>query len=162
MGNRDAVEERIARRLPVTIQLGLMSIVIGLVIALPVGIYSAIRQDTAADYAGRSVAIVGLATPNFWLAMMVHALPGDLVGLVATDGNDSVHGGPAGKSGRVHHSQPDSGHRRHRCGSGTNGPAQFVSLLVGVAATWGAALSWPAPSRAAVTACAGLDGNTCS
>ena len=75
VGNRDAVEARIARRLPVTIQLGLMSIVIGLVIALPVGIYSAIRQDTAADYAGRSVAIVGLATPNFWLAMMVMLYP---------------------------------------------------------------------------------------
>ena len=75
VGNRDAVEERIARRLPVTIQLGLMSIVIGLVIALPVGIYSAIRQDTAVDYAGRSVAIVGLATPHFWLAMMVMLYP---------------------------------------------------------------------------------------
>ena len=75
VGNRDAVEQTIAGRLPVTIQLGLMSVVIGLVLALPVGIYSAIRQDTAADYAGRSVAIVGLATPNFWLAMMVMLYP---------------------------------------------------------------------------------------
>ena len=75
VGNRDAVEETIASRLPVTIQLGLMSIVVGLVIALPVGIYSAIRQDTSADYVGRSVAIVGLATPNFWLAMMVMLYP---------------------------------------------------------------------------------------
>ena len=75
VGNRDAVERTIASRLPVTIQLGLMSIVIGLVIALPVGIYSAIRQDTSADYVGRSVAIVGLATPNFWLAMMVMLYP---------------------------------------------------------------------------------------
>ena len=75
VGNRDAVEQTILARLPVTIQLGLMSIVIGLVIALPVGIYSAIRQDTAADYVGRSVAIVGLATPNFWLAMMVMLYP---------------------------------------------------------------------------------------
>ena len=47
-------------RLPATIELGLLSIVIGLVIALPVGIYSAIRQDSAADYAGRTVAIIGL------------------------------------------------------------------------------------------------------
>jgi hypothetical protein len=61
-----AVDELIIGRLPVTIELGLMSIVIGLVIALPVGIYSAVRQDTAADYLGRSVAIIGLATPNFW------------------------------------------------------------------------------------------------
>ena len=69
------VEERIIRGLPVTIELGVLAIVIGLVIALPVGIYSAIRQDTAADYAGRSIAIIGLATPNFWLALMVMIYP---------------------------------------------------------------------------------------
>ncbi len=69
------VEEKIIGRLPVTIQLGVMAIVIGLVIALPVGIYSAIRQDTAADYLGRSFAILGLATPNFWLALMVVLYP---------------------------------------------------------------------------------------
>ena len=70
-----SVEEKIIDRLPVTIQLGVMAIVIGLVIALPVGIYSAIRQDTAADYAGRSIAIIGLATPNFWLGIMVMIYP---------------------------------------------------------------------------------------
>jgi peptide/nickel transport system permease protein len=69
------VEEKIIHRLPVTIQLGLMSIVIGLLIALPVGIYSAIRQDTAADYVGRSAAIIGLVTPNFWLGIMVMIYP---------------------------------------------------------------------------------------
>ncbi len=52
-----------------------MAILIGLVIAMPVGIYSAIRQDTAADYAGRSMAIIGLATPNFWLGVMVMIYP---------------------------------------------------------------------------------------
>ena len=70
-----SIEERIIGRLPVTIQLGVMAIVIGLLIALPVGIYSAIRQDTAADYVGRSIAIIGLATPNFWLALMVMIFP---------------------------------------------------------------------------------------
>ena len=69
------VEEEILSRLPVTIELGLLAILIGLVIALPVGVYSAIRQDTAADYLGRSVAIIGLATPNFWLAIMVLIYP---------------------------------------------------------------------------------------
>ena len=72
---RGAVEEQIIDRLPVTVELGLLAIVIGLVIALPVGIYSAIRQDTAADHAGRSVAIIGLATPNFWLGIMVMIYP---------------------------------------------------------------------------------------
>ena len=70
-----SVEDKILGRLPVTIELGAMAIVIGLVIALPVGIYSAIRQDTAADYVGRSIAIIGLATPNFWLALMVMIYP---------------------------------------------------------------------------------------
>ena len=51
-GSRGAVEEKIADRLPVTIELGVLAIIIGLVIALPVGIYSAMRQDTAADYVG--------------------------------------------------------------------------------------------------------------
>ncbi len=69
------VEEKIIGRLPVTIELGLLAILIALVIALPVGIYSAIRQDTAADYLGRSVAILGLATPNFWLGVMVMIYP---------------------------------------------------------------------------------------
>ena len=72
---RGAVEQQIINRLPVTLELGLLAIVIGLVIALPVGILSAIRQDTAADYAGRSIAIVGLATPNFWLGIMVMVYP---------------------------------------------------------------------------------------
>ncbi len=70
-----AVEEKIVDRLAVTIELGILAIVIGLVIALPVGIYSAIRQDTAADFLGRSVAIIGLATPNFWLGVMVMIYP---------------------------------------------------------------------------------------
>jgi len=69
------IEEEILGRLPVTIQLGIMAILIGLVIALPVGIYSAIRQDTAADYVGRTAAVIGMATPNFWLALMVMIFP---------------------------------------------------------------------------------------
>ena len=69
------IKERILGRLPVTAELGLLAIGIGLVIALPVGIYSAVRQYTAADYVGRSVAIMGLATPNFWLGTMVMIYP---------------------------------------------------------------------------------------
>ncbi len=74
-GGPVSIEEKIIGRLPVTLELGVMAIVIGLLIALPVGIYSAIRQDTAADYVGRTAAIIGLATPNFWLGMMVIVFP---------------------------------------------------------------------------------------
>ena len=69
------VEERIAGRLQVTLELGLVSIIIALLIALPVGIYSAVRQDSIGDYVGRSVAVLGLATPNFWLATIVLIYP---------------------------------------------------------------------------------------
>ncbi len=71
----EAIEAKIIGRLPVTIELGAMAIVIGLVIAIPVGVYSAMRQDTVADYAGRTVAVIGLATPNFWLGIMAMLYP---------------------------------------------------------------------------------------
>ena len=70
-----SVEEEILARLPVTIELGVMALVIGILIALPIGIYSAVRQDTVADYAGRTAAVIGLATPNFWLAILVMIYP---------------------------------------------------------------------------------------
>ena len=69
------VRQRIVASLPVTIELGLIALVLGQLIALPVGIYSAIRQDTPADYAGRTIAVIGMATPNFWLGIMVMIFP---------------------------------------------------------------------------------------
>ena len=69
------VEQKLAGRAGVTLELGLLAILSGLIIAVPIGIYSAIRQYTAADYAGRAVAIFGLATPNFWLGLMVMIYP---------------------------------------------------------------------------------------
>ena len=69
------MEGKIFARVPVTLELGAVALIIGLVTALPVGIYSAIRQDTLGDYVGRSIAIFGLATPNFWLGPMVLIFP---------------------------------------------------------------------------------------
>ena len=71
----EAIESKIIERLPVTLELGFLAIVIGLLIAVPVGVYSAIRQDTVGDYAGRTVAVIGLAMPNFWLGVMVMLYP---------------------------------------------------------------------------------------
>ncbi|MCL0029233.1 ABC transporter permease [Dehalococcoidia bacterium] len=69
------ITELISARLPVTIELGVLALVLGFLIAMPVGIYSAMRQDTAADYVGRTGAIIGMATPNFWLALMIMIFP---------------------------------------------------------------------------------------
>src|SRR5919109_733164 len=60
------VLEEIVRRLPVSLKLGAMAITVALCIALPIGVLSAIRQDTLKDYAARSAAIVGLSVPPFW------------------------------------------------------------------------------------------------
>lgn len=69
------VADDIWRRLPVTFELGIMGIVIGLLIALPVGIYSAVRQDTGTDYIARSFAIFCIAVPGFWLGTLIIIFP---------------------------------------------------------------------------------------
>jgi peptide/nickel transport system permease protein len=65
----------IKARWPVTLELGILGIVIAQLIALPVGIYSAIRQDKVGDYFARSFAIMAIAVPNFWVATMVIVFP---------------------------------------------------------------------------------------
>jgi len=63
--------EEMKARIPVTFELGLLSVIIANIIGIPIGIYSAIRQDTWLDYLGRTFAILSLATPAFWLATML-------------------------------------------------------------------------------------------
>ena len=69
------VAELLASRLPVTFQLGLMAMIVALIVAIPIGAYSAMRQDTAGDYIGRSFSILMLAVPSFWLGTMVMVFP---------------------------------------------------------------------------------------
>src|SRR6266536_1816483 len=59
------------KAVPVTLELAALAIVLGLIIAIPVGVLSATRQDTAPDYAGRVVAVSGLSLPDFWLGTLV-------------------------------------------------------------------------------------------
>ncbi len=46
-----------------------------MIVAFPIGIYSAIRQDTIGDYHGRSFAILSIAVPGFWIGTLVFVLP---------------------------------------------------------------------------------------
>ena len=59
------------KSVPVTIELAVLALIMGLIIAIPIGVISATRQDTSADYAGRVVAISGLSLPDFWLGTLV-------------------------------------------------------------------------------------------
>ncbi|MFC1966354.1 ABC transporter permease [Chloroflexota bacterium] len=72
--NRIVLEE-IVNRLPISMELGFIALLTGILISLPVGIYSAIRQDTRGDYIGRSIAILGISLPTFWVGTMVIVYP---------------------------------------------------------------------------------------
>jgi len=69
------ITPKILARLPVTLELGVFSVIIGLLIALPIGIYSAIRQNTIGDYAGRGIAVTFISVPTFWTATMIMLYP---------------------------------------------------------------------------------------
>jgi peptide/nickel transport system permease protein len=69
------VTEEILNRLPVTIELGLLAILIGALVSLPIGVFSAIRQDTIGDYLGRTIAILGISLPAFWVGTLVMLYP---------------------------------------------------------------------------------------
>jgi peptide/nickel transport system permease protein len=69
------VMEDILHRLPVTFELGLYALIVSLIVGIPIGVYSAIRQDTTGDYIARSFAILALALPGFWVATLVMVLP---------------------------------------------------------------------------------------
>ncbi len=72
---RVPVVEQVAVALPVTFELGIMGLIISQLIALPIGIYSALRQDEWGDYVGRSLAILAISIPGFWLGTMVIVYP---------------------------------------------------------------------------------------
>ena len=67
--------EELRNRLPITIELSILSMVLGLLFSIPIGLYAAIRQDTIGDYIGRTWSILALAVPSFWVATMVFIYP---------------------------------------------------------------------------------------
>jgi len=69
------VLEELVRRVPITLELGLLALLFAVGIALPIGVLAATRQDTLTDYILRGVAIVGLSVPGFWKATLVVLLP---------------------------------------------------------------------------------------
>jgi peptide/nickel transport system permease protein len=72
---RRPVAEELARRLPVSLELGAVAIVFAMLIGVPIGVLAATRQDTPQDYVARSGAILGLSVPGFWLGTLVVVLP---------------------------------------------------------------------------------------
>jgi peptide/nickel transport system permease protein len=72
---RQPVLGELARRMPVTLMLGFLSLAVAVVIGVPIGILSAVRPDGALDFFARSTAILGLSVPGFVQAIVVILLP---------------------------------------------------------------------------------------
>ena len=87
-------------RFPVSLELGFLGIVTAILFALPIGIYSAIRQDTVGDYAGRTIAVMAISMPSFWLATMVVVYPSIYFGWTPPLGYIALAHDPLGNLGQ--------------------------------------------------------------
>ncbi|WP_422037296.1 ABC transporter permease [Roseibium sp.] len=83
------VLELIGEKLPVTIQLAVMAMLIAMIIGIPAGIVSAVRKGTAVDYTANIVALSGLSIPNFWLGIMLIMLVSVHLGWLPASGYES-------------------------------------------------------------------------
>ena len=69
--SKTPVADDIARTFPVTLELAIIAILVSSVVAIPLGMLSAVKQDTLVDYATRVFTIIGISVPNFWLALLL-------------------------------------------------------------------------------------------
>jgi peptide/nickel transport system permease protein len=92
----------IFERLPATLELMGSALVLTLLLALPLGIVGAVKRGTWADYAGAVIAVGGLSTPTFWLALMVVLIFGGQFHIIPTGGMQAL-GAPSSLADRLHH-----------------------------------------------------------
>lgn len=78
--NGNAVSSELRDRLPVTVELLVITILVTIMIGVPFGIISALKRNSPMDYGVRVTAILGLAVPNFWLATLVLLVPQQMWG----------------------------------------------------------------------------------
>jgi peptide/nickel transport system permease protein len=63
--------EEIGPRIPITAKLALLALIFSIVFGIPLGVISAVRQDTKLDYALRVISLSGLSLPSFWLGLLI-------------------------------------------------------------------------------------------
>src|SRR6266571_4533153 len=77
---RETVTKTVSRKLPITLELACLSILVALAIAIPVGVLSAVRRNTVWDYLANGLSLCGLSVPSFWLGIMRMLLPAFVLG----------------------------------------------------------------------------------
>jgi peptide/nickel transport system permease protein len=65
------VSELLWRALPITVEMAVLSMIIAALVAIPLGVISAVRRDTGMDYSSRVFGLIGLSLPNFWIATLM-------------------------------------------------------------------------------------------
>ncbi|KTR92102.1 glutathione ABC transporter permease [Microbacterium testaceum] len=94
--NGQAVTTTLGERLPATISLALVGLVIALVIAVPAGVYSALREGRVSDVIVRLTSQFGVSVPDFWLALLLISLFSVTLGLLPASGYVAFADDPAG------------------------------------------------------------------
>ena len=65
------ISDDLKEKFPITLELTILSVLMATVVAVPLGVISAIKQDTWSDYVSRIVTFCGIAVPNFWLGILI-------------------------------------------------------------------------------------------
>lgn len=94
--NGDPVAQILLERLPATISLAVVGIVVALLIALPAGVYSALREGRVSDAIIRVTSQFGVSVPDFWLGILLVAVFATTLGWFPTSGYRPLFGDPAG------------------------------------------------------------------
>ena len=69
--NAEPVSDVLWRAIPITLELMILALLIAVVIGIPLGVISAVRRDSASDYASRVAGLIGISIPSFWLATLL-------------------------------------------------------------------------------------------
>src|SRR5918996_5544 len=83
---RRPVPEHIGERLPATVQLGFVAMVLSVLLGVPLGMYSAVRRGGIMDGAARVFAVLGQSMPTFWLGLMLILFFGVVLGVLPAGG----------------------------------------------------------------------------
>jgi peptide/nickel transport system permease protein len=69
--SREPIADHLLRALPVTLELAFLSIMLSVIVAIPLGVLSAVRQNSRVDLGARVTGLIGLSVPSFWLATLL-------------------------------------------------------------------------------------------
>jgi peptide/nickel transport system permease protein len=98
---RTAVVSMVATKLPITIELTVLSLLVAIAIAIPAGVVAAVRRNTAWDVLASGVSLCGVSVPNFWLGIMLILLVSVRFGWLPASGFVPLAEDPVGNLKRM-------------------------------------------------------------